>query len=287
MKRGTPRHRKLLRLAEMLGIERTEAAGIVELLWHLCAEQTPRGDVGLLTNREIAVGIYSSRDPDQLVAALVAAGWLDEDGEHRLLVHDWADHVDDATRKRLARQGVSIISRRTSADNGGHCPPKSAPLDETGGHRRTHPPPQPDNGCLPEPEPEPEAYTMRGRNRRTPAADAAPAERPTRGSRLPEAELPDAWAAFARTLGLDPPALFDEFRDYWRGVPGARGRKADWAATWRNRCREVAGRGPRGVGRPSGRAAPPLPDGVAVVEQQLAEDEARWRARTQPEGGGA
>lgn len=31
----------------------------------------------------------------------------------------------------------------------------------------------------------------------------------------------------------------DKFADYWRGVAGAKGRKADWAATWRNWCRNA------------------------------------------------
>lgn len=36
------------------------------------------------------------------------------------------------------------------------------------------------------------------------------------------------------------------FRDYWAGVPGAKGRKADWPATWRNWVRkEVSRSGPR------------------------------------------
>lgn len=34
--------------------------------------------------------------------------------------------------------------------------------------------------------------------------------------------------------------ILEEFRDYWVGVPGQRGRKLDWDATFRNRVREVA-----------------------------------------------
>lgn len=41
---------------------------------------------------------------------------------------------------------------------------------------------------------------------------------------------------------LDLKAINTEFVDYWVGIPGARGRKSDWDATWRNRVREVAGR---------------------------------------------
>ena len=60
--------------------------------------------------------------------------------------------------------------------------------------------------------------------------------------------MPDDWqpggddALFATRLGLDVAEAAAEFRDYWRGVPGARGRKLDWSATFRNRCRERAAR---------------------------------------------
>jgi len=30
------------------------------------------------------------------------------------------------------------------------------------------------------------------------------------------------------------------FVDYWRAQPGAKGRKTDWQATWRNWCRKDA-----------------------------------------------
>lgn len=31
----------------------------------------------------------------------------------------------------------------------------------------------------------------------------------------------------------------EKFADYWHGVAGAKGRKADWPATWRNWCRNA------------------------------------------------
>lgn len=41
---------------------------------------------------------------------------------------------------------------------------------------------------------------------------------------------------------LDGDAITAEFVDYWRGVPGAKGTKTDWIATWRNQVRRVAER---------------------------------------------
>ena len=66
---------------------------------------------------------------------------------------------------------------------------------------------------------------------------------PDRGTRLPADWTPgDAGARFARDLRLDPKAVFEQFRDYWNATPGAKGRKADWPATWRNWCRSQAQR---------------------------------------------
>jgi DNA-binding transcriptional ArsR family regulator len=58
--------------------------------------------------------------------------------------------------------------------------------------------------------------------------------------------LPDDWTpspedvAFARSRGVPENQVADlagEFRDYWLAVPGAKGRKLDWSATWRNHVR--------------------------------------------------
>ncbi|BAP87277.1 phage protein [Burkholderiales bacterium GJ-E10] len=64
-----------------------------------------------------------------------------------------------------------------------------------------------------------------------------PAEK--RASRFALGQLPDDWAAFCRSErpDLDPDETFHRFADYWRARPGKDGRKLDWAATWRNWCR--------------------------------------------------
>ncbi|WP_052336130.1 hypothetical protein [Mycobacterium canetti] len=41
---------------------------------------------------------------------------------------------------------------------------------------------------------------------------------------------------------VDLDEVTEEFVDFWRAEPGARGRKLDWDATWRNRVREIASR---------------------------------------------
>jgi hypothetical protein len=69
------------------------------------------------------------------------------------------------------------------------------------------------------------------------ASPAAPPPRQPNGTRLPDEWEPDD-PAFA---GCGPNTLA-KFRDYWRAQPGAKGRKTDWQATWRNWCRSDAER---------------------------------------------
>lgn len=58
-----------------------------------------------------------------------------------------------------------------------------------------------------------------------------------RASRLPESWIPDAddvEFCVAERPDLDVSSVADQFRDYWVAQPGAKGRKLDWRATWRN-----------------------------------------------------
>src|SRR5262245_42760201 len=93
MKRGTIEHHKTASLAARLGIPRYAAVGILESLWHATSRYALRGDIGHLTDKEIAHHVAWDKEPQVLVRALVASGWLDRDKEHRLIVHDWADHA--------------------------------------------------------------------------------------------------------------------------------------------------------------------------------------------------
>lgn len=70
----------------------------------------------------------------------------------------------------------------------------------------------------------------------------------TRGTRLPDdfclnSEMRE-WAA-QKTPHVNADDSLVEFVDYWRGIPGQRGKKLDWPATWRNRMRELEGRARR------------------------------------------
>ena len=63
-------------------------------------------------------------------------------------------------------------------------------------------------------------------------------EKRENGSRLPaDFSFPDEWLTWAAAQRgwsrADVSREAENFRDYWIAQPGARGRKSDWAATWR------------------------------------------------------
>jgi hypothetical protein len=56
--------------------------------------------------------------------------------------------------------------------------------------------------------------------------------------------VPDFYTEFCESLGWTINETFDEalvFRDYWLAVPGPKGKKTDWEATWRNWIRRADG----------------------------------------------
>lgn len=63
----------------------------------------------------------------------------------------------------------------------------------------------------------------------------------SRGSRFDLVEIPLDWQAWAtKEFRWDLEKcdqVFAIFGDYWRGIAGAKGLKADWLGTWRNWCR--------------------------------------------------
>ncbi|GBR70964.1 hypothetical protein [Gluconobacter kanchanaburiensis] len=95
-------------------------------------------------------------------------------------------------------------------------------------------------------------------------------EKSKRASRLPAdwQPTPDQ-VQFAEASQVDPVRTAEVFRDYWLGVPGAKGCKADWDATWRNWVR-----------REDGMRTPTVPSKA----QQRADNAAAWKSGVMLEG---
>lgn len=98
-------------------------------------------------------------------------------------------------------------------------------------------------------------------NRQEPSGTKREVRAPA-GTRLPPDWEPSAEdLAFARREKpeLDLAAEAEKFRDYWHGAAGAKGRKADWPATWRNWIRRAEAPRPGAGGAVPGSTAPAAP----------------------------
>ena len=90
---------------------------------------------------------------------------------------------------------------------------------------------------IPEPEPEPDKEEAK-------ASLSPSAKKPTStGTRIPDdwvlSQHLGEWSLEAGASEILIRSEADKFKDYWRGVAGAKGRKADWDATWRNWIRKA------------------------------------------------
>ena len=114
MKREAIGHSKMKRLCRRLDIPQWQGVGLLESIWHLTAREAPRGDIGKLSNEDIAIAIDYRGNEDTLMEALILSGWLDRDPEARLAIHDWHAHCEDSVHMKIARARQFFV--------GGHAP---------------------------------------------------------------------------------------------------------------------------------------------------------------------
>lgn len=128
MKKGTPDHPKTIDLSARLKINRAWACGILELLWSFTRDYAPEGDVGRFSDTNIALAAHWPKSPTILISALIEFRWLNTCPIHRLAIHDWEDHCDDYTRKKLSRSGSKVVPCATKS---GHCPDNVQTISDT------------------------------------------------------------------------------------------------------------------------------------------------------------
>lgn len=180
------------------------------------------------------------QDSEPLAKELATNGlWRRERGGYRY--HDWIAYNPTrseavAARDKMASGGAIGNHRRWHVGRGvidtlcAYCQ-----------HKPDRPPDRvpdgvPESGANPPSRPDP-SLTGTGTNTHSPSVGGAGGPRDkTRGTRMPEPfDITDEMRDWARTsTPLCGPRDHEAFRDYWRGAPGAKGRKVDWFATWKN-----------------------------------------------------
>lgn len=206
---------------------------------------------------------------DRYARELVALG-LWEETEDGFVFHDWADYNPTraealAQRERKAAGGSLGNHRRWHEARGKvdpacrYCRSDDRSSDrytdrssESLPNRPTRPDPtRPIQEAPPPTAPPPAGGETAGKSRRD------------GGTRLPDPfPVTPEMAAWAREKApLCGPEDHEAFCDYWRSVPGAKGRKRDWVATWRNWMRREQERKARQSGMRTGNVVP-LPTAV-------------------------
>jgi hypothetical protein len=234
-------HPKTMDLAARLNVELPTAIGYLELLWAFTGKKAPQGNIGKWPDGAIARACYWMGRPEVFTQALCDSGFAEHDEIHRITIHDWHEHAPRWVRSKLSTLNLVFVTGPTSpaspdieADASGDTSP------DTGGDSK---------GREGKPRQEPESER----------AGAAPDARPSRAksaTRIPEDfALNPERRGVAEAEKLPVERTFAAFRDYWTAASGAKARKHDWDATWRNWCRTQAdmnAKGQRAVpGKPS------------------------------------
>ena len=144
--RAVPDHPKFADLKAILKQPKGSTIGWLETMWHFTGRFTPQGNIGKYTDAQIEAWLEWNGIPGELMAAFIKAKWIDVDPVHRLLVHDWPQHADKATKNALNRSHQTFCTPGVRTEI-----PKVAEID----HPSRLPEPEPE----PEPVPEPEAKT--------------------------------------------------------------------------------------------------------------------------------
>lgn len=145
MLRAAPDHPKFANLMSVLKQPKGPTAGWLEMIWHFTGRFTPQGNVGKYPDSAIEAWVGWDGEPGALISALVKTRWVDEDPIHRLLIHDWHQHADKATKNALIRAKL-LFFMPTVRTPGEHV--RTVATKPSSAYR----PPEPE----PVPEPEPE-----------------------------------------------------------------------------------------------------------------------------------
>jgi hypothetical protein len=101
--RAVPDHPKFAELMATLNLPKFATLGILEGVWHFTGRYAPQGNVGKYSDQAIESWVGWNGVAGAMVAALIKCCWLDIDATYRLLVHDWDQHADKATKNALKR----------------------------------------------------------------------------------------------------------------------------------------------------------------------------------------
>jgi hypothetical protein len=109
MKKAALTSLKFKKFQRRLKLPFWQAIGLLEAVWKVTESNAPAGDIGKLSNGDIAFAIEWEGDADGLISALLECGWLDASDKYRLVVHDWPEHAPSYLKGGFAKNGKSFV----------------------------------------------------------------------------------------------------------------------------------------------------------------------------------
>ena len=220
-------HPKVVRISSALKADTLRTIGGLMSAWCLFDAHSIDGSLDGYTSETLDAHLRW----DGFSAAMISVGWLFDDGTS-LSLPDFETHNGESAKRRAQDADRKRKDRKVSASE----PDESRTREEK---RRED------------------------KNKEQEQKNSSPS-----GSRLaPDWSLPADWKTWAEQERpeLDVLTQAASFADYWHGVAGAKGRKADWLATWRNWIRNSnAGSRPR-----AGPAFPPQKSKALMAIEKL------------------
>ena len=254
-------HPKTVKAARMLGVDLPTMIGHLHLLWWWALDHAPDGDLSKFDDEDIAMGAEFLRDGKTFVRVLMTCGPKGRAGflTDSYLLHDWNEYGGKYQRRvEIAKQAAEARWTKNSQE-------QALLID-----------PQNDAYALPE-QSASNAEERRGEEKRKDQERSSSRKRADRAQRLPDGWTPADEPELIAKLGVNRQHVareLERFIDYWISQPGARGRKVNWQATWRNWLR-------RSVEIQSGGKAPEAPRRQIVAfgspEWQAQQDAERRR----------
>jgi len=120
VKTGTTESPKFKNLKTKLGLPTYAVVGVLESVWQFAKKNSPQGNIGKWTNAEIEGGIEWNGPPGTLIDALVETKWIDRCEVHRLILHDWLEHLDGWLKNSLKAKGLKVYSANTVESTNTH-----------------------------------------------------------------------------------------------------------------------------------------------------------------------
>lgn len=174
--------------------------------------------------------------------------------------------AESAPPQNLHPADSAGVETETESDTRSQDPPQNL-------HPAESAPPQNSTETPAESAPEPSLNRPSSSKRTTSSS-----QKRARGTRIPDDfKITPEMAAWGREKlpwldGHRADAITDEFVDYWRAVPGAKGEKTDWPATWRNWLRREADKlKPGPLVAVGGRSSPPAGPRPSTADQRVAQ----------------